>query len=176
MMFHVKLQRTIRCIKGMTAIIVVLCSLSACVGSRPAVQITDYVVLPDGIENLGGAPLSAFIFENNLRNQSIERFLNSKFKTDTYSDKEFWIPIGGEKFKLILYDNAEFEKFFSDRNFVVSNLDPANVQTGTQRKFVAISLVTERNEDALKETSLYYNISTNYLKALKDEYYYNGNN
>ena len=41
---------------------------------------------------------------------------------------------------------------------------------GSTEKFIGISMITDANEDCLKENSLFYNIALKYLKNLKDEY------
>src|SRR5690606_13779887 len=98
MMFHVKLPSRGLAMKGLAGYLLVLCITGSCVGSRPAMQIDDYVLADNGLEHFAHKPLHAFIFENNLRNQSIERFLNEKYRTQTYADSEFWISINQQKF------------------------------------------------------------------------------
>ena len=52
------------------------------------------------------------------------------------------------------------------------NLEPEGTSTyGDQRKFIAISMINDRNEDCLAENSLFKNMAVNYLKKLKEEYY-----
>jgi hypothetical protein len=72
---------------------------------------------------------------------------------------------------MIVYDNADFEKYFNSSNYAVINLEPQNDQSDQQRKFIAISIINANNEDCLADGSLFQNLTVNYLKKLKDEYY-----
>ncbi|HEX8563985.1 MAG TPA: hypothetical protein VF676_13495 [Flavobacterium sp.] len=143
--------------------------VASCIGSRPATQISDYSVLPGGLEIAGGNPLYAFVFENNT-SESIEKSLNERLQTKQYSNRKFDVSINGENFNLWLYDNAEFEKHFSTYNFVVVNLEPVRNETVSPRKFIAISMTGPNGEDCLAPNSLYNRVATDYLKSFKDEY------
>ncbi|WP_133242634.1 hypothetical protein [Flavobacterium psychrotolerans] len=145
--------------------------LNSCVGIRPSVQITDYVLVPNGKEIIGNNNLTAFIFENNVKKLPIEQFLSARFKTDNYLQNEFWITIDKERYKIIIYDKADFEKYFINSNFAVVNQEPENARSNDQRKFIAISMINSSNEDCLKDGSLFQNIAVTYLKSLKDEFY-----
>ena len=41
---------------------------------------------------------------------------------------------------------------------------------GNQSDFIVLSVVNDKNEDCLKDNSLYQNIVIKYLKNLKEEY------
>ena len=143
-----------------------------CAGRKPTIQILDYILVPNGKEVLGNKEgLTAFIFENNTKNLPIEKFLSVKFKSDNYFKTEYSIVIDKSNYKMIVYDNSDFEKYFNSANYSVINLEPHNDQSDQQRKFIAISLITSNNEDCLRDNSLFQNIAINYLKKLKDEYY-----
>ena len=165
-MFHVKRKLLLRALIGLMAIVV---WATSCIGSRPATQITDYLLLPNGIESAKNASVTAFVFENSSKGISIERYLNEKFNTKDYSDREFNILIKGDTFQLILYDNAEFEKYFATSNLVVVNLEPIPNNSG--RKFIAISVTDINGADALAANSLFSNIVTGFLKDLKDDFH-----
>lgn len=145
--------------------------LTACNVSRQTIQIPDYILVPHGKEILGNKELNAFIFENNTRNLTIEKFLSQKFKNENYFANEYRITIDNKRYRLMLYDNAEFEKYFNSSNYSVINLEPQTTEYVEQRKFIAISVVDENNEDCLSDRSLFQNTVVNYLKRLKDEYY-----
>lgn len=145
--------------------------VSGCNVSRQTVQIPDYLIVPNGKEILGNKGLNAFIFENNTKNLTIEKYLSIKFKGQNYYSNEYWITIDNKKYKLILYDNADFEKYFNSANYSVIHLEPENSQNGEQRKFIAFSVINDRNEDCLAADSLFQNIVVRYLKQLKEEYY-----
>ncbi len=145
--------------------------LLSCNVSRQTIQITDYILVPNGKEVLGNNGLNAFIFENNTKNLAIEKYLSMKFKTENYYSTEYWITIENNKYKLILYNNDEFEKYFNSSNYAVVNLEPDNSQQGQQRKFIAFSVINDRNEDCLADNSLFQHVVVKYLKKLKDEYY-----
>lgn len=157
-------------IKGFAAILILFLFLQSCVGARASIQIPDYIIVPDGIENIGGKNLNAFIFENNVRaNLQFEQFLAAKYKSANYFEREIWITIEGDKYKLIVYDNSDFEKYFSSQDYSPINEETKNDRY-SQRKFIAVSMISSRNEDCLAEGSLLQNISINYLRELKNEY------
>ena len=145
--------------------------VTSCNVSRQTIQIPDYILVPNGKEVLGNNGLNAFVFENNTKNLTIEKFLSMKFKGENYYATEFWITIDNNKYKLLLYNNDEFEKYFNSANYAVINLQPENSQNGEQRKFIAFSVINTNNEDCLSDSSLFQNIVVSYLKKLKDEYY-----
>lgn len=170
-MFHV--EPNFKCLvnKGKWAILMLYFILYGCIGARPTTQISDYILVPNGKEIVGQKNLTAFIFENNTKNLPIEKFLSQKIQTDNYSENEFWVTIDKNKYKIIVYDYSEFEKYFNSANYSVINLEPETTTTRDQRKFIAISMINNFNEDCLAENSLFQSIAVNYLKKLKDEYY-----
>lgn len=169
-MFHVKRITQYRAIKEIIAILLIFFTLQSCIGARPIFQIDDYYISENGKETLGTKPLNAFIFENNVTNLPFEQFLAVKYKLNNTLSREFWITIDGSKYKLFIYDNAEFDKYFGFSNFAVINQENIANIVGGQPKFIAISMVNEFNEDCLSDKSMLQNISTIYLKNLKDEY------
>ena len=169
-MFHVERMTANPIIKRIFSIIVLIFILQSCVGAKVGYQIDDYYIAPNGKEILGTKPLNAFIFENNLTNLPFEQFLALKFNLDNLLSREFWITIDKAKYKLIVYENSEFDKYFGFSNFAaVDQENIANI-VGGQPKFIAISMVNEFNEDCLSDKSMLQNVSTIYLKNLKDEY------
>lgn len=169
-MFHVKLLWRKPDIKGTTAMLFLFFVMVGCAGAKQSIQIPDYILVPNGKENIGGNNLTAFIFENDMKNMPIEQYLSFKFKTDSYFQKEIWITMEGNKYKLIVYDYNEFEKYFISTNYSPMNVEPENARSGDLRKFIAISMISSYNEDCLADGSLLQNISVNYLKNLKEEY------
>lgn len=144
----------------------------SCAGRKATIQIPDYILVSNGKEVLGNREgLTAFIFENNTKNLPIEKFLSLKFKSDNYYNTEYAITIDGGSYKMLVYDNSDFEKYFNSANYSVLNLEPRDDQNDQQRKFIAISLINSNNEDCLRDGSLLQNIAVSYLKKLKDEYY-----
>lgn len=171
MMFHVKRMVRHRVVKGMAALLSLFFVLHSCVGARATIQIPDYLIVDNGKENIGGKNLSAFIFENNVKaTYQFEYFLAEKFKTSNYFEKELWITINQDKYKLIVYDNADFDKYFVTANFSPINEETKSDQYSNQRQFIAISMINAYNEDCLAQNSLLLNIATNYLRDLKNEY------
>ena len=71
---------------------------------------------------------------------------------------------------MILYDNDEFEKYIGTSNYTALNQETEANKTGNGSKFIAISMISSKNEDCLKTDSLYQNIAISYLKKLKDDY------
>jgi len=151
-------------------IVIMLLMLQSCAGAKQSIQVPDYVLVPNGLENVGGNNLTAFIFENNMKNLPIEQFLSQKYKTNNYYEKEIWVVIDTQKYKIIVYDYNEFEKYFVSTNYAPINVEPENAKSGDQRKFIAISMISAFNEDCLADGSLLQNIAIKYLKNLKDEY------
>ena len=167
-MFHVERNKK-RHINTAFALILWACSM-ACSGSRNTVQIQDYLLVGNGIELQSHVPLTAFVFENNQKNPPIEKFLSLKFKLSNYFDKQFWVTLNNAKFKLVVYDAAEFEKFIGSGNYAQINQEPENAKYGNQPKFIAFSMVSSTNEDCLSDQSLYQHLALTYLKNLKDDY------
>jgi hypothetical protein len=169
-MFHVERIAQNRIIKRITMVFLIFFVLQSCVGARAGYQIEDFYVAPNGKEILATKPLNAFIFENNLTNLPFEQFLAVKYNLNNLLSRELWVTIDGAKYKLIIYENSEFDKYFGFSNFAaVDQENIANI-VGSQPKFIAISMVNEFNEDCLSEKSMLQNIATIYLKNLKDEY------
>jgi hypothetical protein len=157
-----------------TAVLLVCINLFlSCGGARSTVQITDYLLVSNGIELQKNIPLTAFVFENNQKNPPIEKFLSLKFKNSNYFDKEFWVTIQGNKCKLIVYDAAEFEKYIGSSNYAQINQEPENAKYGNQPKFIAFSVVSATNEDCLSDQSLFQQVALTYVQNLKNEYYNN---
>jgi hypothetical protein len=157
-----------------TAVLLVCINLFlSCGGARSTVQITDYLLVSNGIELQKNTPLTAFVFENNQKNPPIEKFLSLKFKNSNYFDKEFWVTIQGNKCKLIVYDAAEFEKYIGSSNYAQINQEPENAKYGNQPKFIAFSVVSATNEDCLSDQSLFQQVALTYVQNLKNEYYNN---
>jgi mRNA-degrading endonuclease HigB of HigAB toxin-antitoxin module len=98
-------------------------------------------------------------FENNLKNLPFEQFLAIKYKLNNYLTREFWITIDGDKYKLIVYENSEFDKYFGFSNFAVQNQENIANIVGGQPKFIAISMINEFNEDCLSNKSMFQNKS-----------------
>lgn len=171
-MFHVERIKKSTIIKRIFSVFLIIFVLQSCVGARAGFQIDDYYIAPNGKETLGTKPLNAFIFENNITNLPFEQFLAVKFKLNNLLSREFWITIDGNKYKLMIYDNAEFDKYFGYSNFAAVNQENLANIVGGQARFIAISMVNEFNEDCLSDKSMLQNISTIYLKNLKDEYIY----
>lgn len=171
-MFHVKLHMASIVNKGKFMVILFCLIFISCGVARQTIQITDYIIVPNGKEFLGSKEgLNAFIFENNTKNLPIEKFLSMKFKSENYFNTEYWVVVDKSKYKMIIYDNSEFEKYFNSSNYSVINLEPQNDESDQQRKFIAISMINVNNEDCLRDDSLFKNTIVNYLKRLKDEYY-----
>ena len=169
-MFHVKPFSTYRILKRIFPILLIFFIAQSCSGVRTAYQIDDYYIAPNGIEILATKPLNAFIFENNLTNLPFEQFLAVKYDLNNLLSREFWITVDGSRYKLTIYENSEFDKYFGYANFAAVNQDNLANIVGGQPKFIAISMVNEFNEDCLSDKSMLQNVSTIYLKNLKDEY------
>jgi len=169
-MFHVERITQNPAIKGIIAILLMVFILQGCIGAKVGYQIDDYYVSENGKEILGTKPLNAFIFENNLKNLPFEQFLAVKYKLDSYLTRDFWITIDNNRYKLLVYDYLEFDKYFGTANFAVVNQENIANIVGGQPKFIAISMINESNEDCLSSKSIFQNLAINYLRDLKNEY------
>lgn len=170
-MFHVERTLKPRITKGMSLLFCCFLIFGSCIATQPSMQIPDYILVPNGKQEVGTKPLTAFIFENNLTQLPIEQYLSAKYKTENYAQKEYWVTIDKNKYKLLIYDYNEFEKYFMSSNYSVINEVPESTKKGDSRKFIAISMINSYNEDCLAEHSLFQNIAVKYLKNLKDEFY-----
>jgi hypothetical protein len=172
-MFHVErfLKTLLR--KGFFVFLTVIL-FTACITPRHTVEINDYVLLPNGKEVLGKEKgLMAFIFENNKRKAPFQEFLVEKYKLGATQEIWYYVIVDGIRLKVFLYDNAELEKYFDTSQFMISNVETEVNRIGSSVDFLALSVISETNEDCLAEGSLYQGMAIKYLKALKDEYNYN---
>ncbi len=170
MKFHVEQITKTPVIKRIFFFLMIFLVLQSCIGAKAGYQIDDYYVSENGKEILGTKPLNAFIFENNLKNLPFEQFLAVKYKLDSYLTRDFWVTIDKNRYKILVYDFAEFDKYFGTANFAAVNQENIANIVGGQPKFIAISMITDSNEDCLSDKSIFQNMAINYLKKLKDEY------
>ncbi len=164
-MFHVK-QTSLR--RYVIAFATILLSFSC--GTIRTYQIADYQLFPQG-RTIGSTELNAFIFENNQKNLPFLYFLANRFNQGNIYDRVFDIKIEGTKCLMMVYDDAEFDKYFKLSNFSMINEVPENGRVGDNQRFIAISVVGPNNEDFLASTSLFQKVTVDYLSALKKEYY-----
>lgn len=169
-MFHVERTLLKLMYKEKLSIFLMLFVLLGCGITKQKFIIEDYTIVPNAKEILGNKGLNAFVFENNKKILPFQHFLTNKFKLDSYQQKEFWVTIDREKYKIILYDNDELEKYINTSDFTIANQNPDVVNIGSPVDFIALSMINSRNEDCLSEESLYENIAVKYLKQLKDEF------
>ncbi|RZK10307.1 MAG: hypothetical protein EOO46_11165 [Flavobacterium sp.] len=156
--------------KGKWSVFLLLFIVCSCGITKQKFIIDDYTIVPNAKEILGNKGLSAFVFENNKKLLPFQQFLTNKFKLDSYQEKEIWVTIEGDKYKIILYDNDELIKYINTSDFALANQNPDVVNIGSTADYIALSMISSRNEDCLVEGSLYENIAIKYLKQLKDEF------
>lgn len=169
-MFHVERSLLELMNKGKILFFLLFFVILSCGITKQKMVINDYVIVPNAKEILGNKGLSAFVFENNKKILPFQQFLTNKFKLDSYQEKEIWVTIEGDRYKIILYDNDELEKYINTSDFTVAIQNPDVVNVGSTVDFIALSMISSRNEDCLVEGSLYENIAVKYLKQLKDEF------
>lgn len=156
--------------KGNLVLLLLFFIVVGCGITKQKYIIEDYTIVPNAKEILGNKGLNAFVFENNKKILPFQHFLTNKFKLDSYQQKEFWVTIEGNKYKIILYDNDELEKYINTYDFALANQNPDVVNVGSTADFIALSMISSSNEDCLAEGSLYENTAIEYLKQLKDEF------
>ena len=169
-MFHVERILLKLMNKGKLSIFLLFFIILSCGITRQKYIIEDYTIVPNAKEILGNKGLNAFVFENNKKLIPFQQFVSNKFKLVSYQEKEFWVTIEGDKYKIILYDNDELLKYINTFDFALANQNPDVVNVGSSADFIAISMINSRNEDCLSEGSLYESIAVKYLKQLKDEF------
>ena len=169
MMFHV--ERTAGRLKVIGKMLVLLVLvMCGCGISKPKHTIPNYVTIPNAIDVLGNNGLTAFVFENNKKNLPFQKFITWKFPTDHYLQREFWITIEEQRFKLIVYDKDDMDKYLNLADFVRINQDPEISELGDQPDFIAVSVIDSKNQDCLSDQSLQQQTVLKYLENLKDEY------
>lgn len=169
-MFHVERTLLRLMYKGKLSVFLLFFIVLSCGITKQKFIIDDYTIVPNAKEVLGNKGLSAFVFENNKKLLPFQQFLTNKFKLDSYQEKDFWVTIEGDKYRIILYDNDELIKYINTYDFALANQNPDVVNVGSTADFIALSMISSKNEDCLVEGSLYENIAVKYLKQLKDEY------
>ena len=135
--------------------------------------IEDYVLVPNAKPVLGNGGLTAFVFENNKKILPFQQFLINRYKLQTFNQREIPFTINEERFRLHVYDRDETDKYINTSDFVMKNQIPDASKLGTQSDFIVISVTNDKNEDCLKDDSLYQNNVIKYLKNLKEEYFSN---
>jgi len=168
-MFHVERKGLSVVSKGFFGILIVVL-FSNCGTPRQRTTIPNYLVLRNGKEVLGNKGLNAFIFENTQNTLTFQKYLVAKYKLDNLQDKDFWVTIEGSKYKLLIYENAELEKYFVVSDFIITTKRPEVAEAFTQPNFIAISMINASNEDCLSDGSLFQNIALNYLQDLKNDF------
>src|SRR5690554_1628427 len=150
----------------------ILCFLSCGSIQQGGYIIDDYLIVPtEATNNIGTKKLNVFVFENDLTTPPIELFLAEKFQLETYQTREFWVttPTKDQLYIKVL-ERDEIEKFLDLSQYGARIQETKGNRDIRQSKYLALSVTDENGEDCLSEKSLFYNIATQYLKNLKDEY------
>lgn len=134
--------------------------------------IDDFLIVPtEATNSIGTKNLNLFVFENDLTTPPIEFFLTEKFQLETYQTREFWVTTPSKnRFYIQVFERDEIEKFLDLSQYAARIQETKGNRDIRQSKYLALSVTDESGEDCLSEKSLFYNIATQYLKNLKDEY------
>src|SRR5690554_2087217 len=134
--------------------------------------IDDFLIVPtEATNNISTKNLNVFVFENDLTTPPIELFLAEKYNLDQYLVREFWVTTPTkDRLYIKLLDRDETEKFLDLSQYAARNQETKGNRDIRQSKYLAISVADEHGQDCLSEKSLFYNVATQYLKKLKDEY------
>lgn len=160
-MFHVK--RTV-------LVAIIMIAIVSCASQQATIPVGDFILLPSGKEYGGAKNLTAFVFENDRKKMAFEQFVTSKVNASTLSEA-IEVRIDGDRYRLLIYDYAEFDKYFGYRNYTVTRDVPDETEIRDKRPFLAISMLNASNEDCLDEHALQRNICIKYLENLKSEFY-----
>ena len=145
----------------------------ACGINKPKYTIEDYVLVPNAKEIIGNKGLTAFVFENNKKILPFQQFLVSHFNLQTLNQREIPFTVNEVRFILHVYDADETVKYINTSDFVLKNQIPDVSKMGNQVDFIVLSVTNDKNEDCLKDDSLYQNTIIKYLKNLKEHYFSN---
>src|SRR5690606_4225825 len=102
---------------------------------------------------------------------SFNQYLLEKYHLPKLYDIEYDVVIENTRFKVMLYNQDEIDKYFDTTDYIASNVVPDDAVVGSHVRFLAISVTNDYGDDCLAENSLYKNIILKYLKDLKEEYY-----
>ncbi|MEO0059361.1 MAG: hypothetical protein RLZZ312_1008 [Bacteroidota bacterium] len=169
-MFHVEHFFKFNKFHQRCVFVLIFVLLSSCGISKQRIEIQDFLITENGIKHESSKPLNAFVFENDLNNQPFQTFIATYFKTNARYNSKINFSTDKSKFVLIVYDNNDFDKYFGINNFMLKNLENISSISGNNSKFIALSVVSQNNEDCLDPNSLYYNNITEFLKNLKKQY------
>ncbi|WP_129582991.1 hypothetical protein [Flavobacterium cyanobacteriorum] len=159
-------------VKGFLLFFIAMSLPMGCITPRHTVEIKEYVLLPNGKKVLGNEKgLTAFVFENKQSKIPFSQYAALKYGLGKYTEVEYWVTIEGQKFKIMIYDNDELQKYFDTSVFMVTEVETEVNIRGSKANFIGISVIDAANEDCLAEGSLYQNIIITYLRQLKNEYY-----
>ena len=159
--------------RRLIAILLLFVISISCGIHKPQYIIEDYVLVPNAKPVLGNAGLTAFVFENNKKILPFQQFLINHYKLQTFNQREIPFTINNERFLLYVYDRDETDKYINTSDFVLKNQIPDASKMGNQPDFIVLSVTNDKNEDCLKDNSLYQNIVVKYLQNLKEEYFRN---
>lgn len=185
-MFHVErfqfqsklneVKKSLNKIKGLflkqaLLVFITALTLTGCGTARHMVEIEDYVLVGGGKKVLGKEEgLTTFIFENNPRKIPFVQFVADKYGVGSYRDVTYWTDFDGHRFKVLLYDYDELQKYFDMGQFMVTKQETDANVVGSKEQFIGLSVINNANEDCLAENSLFKQIAIKYLKELKEEY------
>src|SRR5882757_804695 len=103
-MFHVELLLSGLAKKGKSLSFFLFLFLMSCGVARQKTEITDYLILEQGKGNVGNKSLNAFVFENSQRKVIFQQYISARFKTNSIFERELWVNISGNQYKLLFYD------------------------------------------------------------------------
>jgi hypothetical protein len=159
------------CFKHALLVFIGALLLSSCVTARHGVEIEDYVLVEGGKNILGKQEgLTAFIFENNPRKIPFVQFAADKYGVGSYKDVTYWVDYEGHRFKVLVYDYDDLNKYFDMGQFMVTKQETDVNVVGSKEHFIGLSIINNSNEDCLNDSSLFKQVAIEYLKKLKDEY------
>lgn len=169
MMFHVERYKTIRAIKGILLISLILFVFVSCFRINKNTEIGDYRILDSESVPVSQTPKPAvFLFENSKALRSFHHFLADKYNVN--ENRDFPVTIQNQKFTLSILDKSEIEVYITAEDLLLRRHQPNIVKTGDRQNYIAIQVRDNSGSDCLKTDSIFHNMVVNYLKELKIEY------
>ena len=147
----------------------VLFSVQGCFPVKSVPDVSGFTIV-EGNENSKNEleRLNKFMFQVYRSSIIFERYLDDRFENEKgFNPKNFRVKVEGVWFNFSVLSEDETSKYIDFTDFVFKKEDPELVKDGKTKYFIAITVVTDENEDCLKIDSFYRYIISNYLNEIR---------